>query len=123
LAAWVRSERAPPSTTWTIRAPLNRSHRPPTPHSLRPRTSDSRPRYRRSRIDLSALNASGEVAGDLAFTWIGDSGFHKVAGELRQAIGADGNVYVYADTSGDGRADFELILLGAPQLAGSDFIL
>jgi hypothetical protein len=75
------------------------------------------------RIDLSAIDASSKLAGDQAFTWIGDAAFHKVAGELRQAIGADGNVHVYADTSGDGKADFELILLGTAQRVDSDFIL
>jgi serralysin len=75
------------------------------------------------RIDLSAIDANSRVAGDQAFTWIGESAFHKIAGELRQGIGADGNVHVYGDTSGDGKADFELILRDTTHLAGSDFIL
>src|SRR5262249_1322960 len=75
------------------------------------------------RIDLSAIDANSKVAGDQAFAWIGDSAFHKVAGELREAIGADGNMHVYGDTSGDGKADFELILSGTAQRVGSDFIL
>jgi Ca2+-binding RTX toxin-like protein len=75
------------------------------------------------RIDLSAIDANSKVAGDQAFAWIGDSGFHKIAGELREAIGTDGNVHVYADTSGDGKVDFELILLGTAHLVASDFIL
>src|SRR5215831_16303634 len=75
------------------------------------------------RIDLSAIDANSKVAGDQAFAWISDSAFHRIAGELRQAIGADGYLHVYGDTSGDGKADFELILHGTTQLAGSDFIL
>jgi serralysin len=75
------------------------------------------------RVDLSAIDANSRVAGDQAFAWIGDSSFHKIAGELREAIGTDGNLHVYGDTSGDGKADFELIVRGTTHLVGSDFIL
>jgi hypothetical protein len=57
------------------------------------------------KIDLSAIDANVNTAGDAAFSFIGTASFSKKAGELRFDV-IDGQVRVFADTDGDGVADF-----------------
>jgi subtilisin family serine protease len=64
------------------------------------------------RIDLSA------IAGDLAFAFIGDASFGRVARQLRVAGG-----FVQADVNGDARIDMEIAIQGVSTFLASDFIL
>jgi len=68
-------------------------------------------------IDLSQIDANTNVAGNQAFVWIGDAGFHHVAGELHQSSyiidinGSDDDVeirMIEADIDGDGVADMRI---------------
>lgn len=70
-------------------------------------------------IDLSAIDAKKGKSGDQSFHFIGDDGFSGTAGELKYG----GNSKLQADVNGDGRADFKLLILGAPDLANGDFVL
>ena len=74
------------------------------------------------RIDLSAIDANANIAGDQDF-FVGGSTFTKHAGEIVQtALGGD--LVVKADANGDGIADFALLLKGtAAPLGAADFIL
>jgi len=74
------------------------------------------------KIDLVGIDADTTTSGDQAFTFIGNSAFHSVAGELRFAVIA-GGVAVQGDTNGDGIADFTLNVHGQSSLASSDFLL
>lgn len=72
------------------------------------------------KIDLSAIDANEWLEGNQAFSFIGSSAFSGAAGELRYGSAAG---IVYADTNGDGFADFQLHLIGKPALAESDVVL
>ncbi len=73
------------------------------------------------RIDLSAIDAVTGGSDD-AFTFIGDSAFGNVAGQLR-AETISGTTYVMGDVDGDGIADFVIKLDGTVPLSGGDFLL
>ena len=73
-------------------------------------------------IDLSAIDARTNVAGNNAFSWIGNAAFGNVSGQLRYVVDA-GNTYVEGDRNGDGLADFAIRLDGIVALAGTDFVL
>ena len=73
-------------------------------------------------IDLSAIDARTGLAGNQAFTFIGNAAFGNVAGQLRYVFDA-GNTYVEGDRNGDGAADFALRLDGLIALTASDFVL
>jgi serralysin len=55
------------------------------------------------RIDLSAIDANINIAGNQAFTFIGSAAFSRVAGQLRYANGI-----LSGDVNGDNVADFEI---------------
>jgi Ca2+-binding RTX toxin-like protein len=75
------------------------------------------------RIDLSRIDANTHVAGDQAFTWIGESAFSGAAGELR-TYQAGGYRWVAGDTDGDGNADLVIALqAGTAPLVQGDFLL
>jgi hypothetical protein len=79
-------------------------------------------------IDVRSIDANAKLAGNQAFHFIGSSGFHNSAGELRfQQVNAAGTAsdrtVVSADADGDGRADFKIILDGLVNLSAHDFIL
>lgn len=76
----------------------------------------------RDKIDLSRMDADSGSKGDQAFTFIGQSGFHHEAGELRYAM-TKSDTYVFGDVDGDGKADFAIHLDGAMMLHADDFIL
>jgi Ca2+-binding RTX toxin-like protein len=83
---------------------------------------------RQDRIDLSTIDASTRFSGNQAFKFIGASGFHKVAGELRakqyDPIGASTDrTIVEGDINGDGKRDFQIELGGFFDLHSRDFIL
>jgi Ca2+-binding RTX toxin-like protein len=74
------------------------------------------------RIDLSAIDADSGTAGDQAFAFIGGAAFSGAAGELR--VHYDGvDTWIQGDFTGDGVADFEIVVSGAPVLGASDFLL
>lgn len=69
-------------------------------------------------IELTLIDADADTAEDDAFSFIGTAEFSSAAGELRFF----GSV-VEGDVNGDGIADFQIVLLGAPELVATDFLL
>jgi len=74
------------------------------------------------KISLSLLDANIKTAADDAFRFIGNEGFHKIAGELHYEA-ANGGVLVAGDTNGDGIADFNIFVAGIFSLNATDFYL
>ncbi len=75
------------------------------------------------RIDLSAIDANANVAGNQAFTFVGVAAAASV-GQLRYEISDSRTMtFVRADTNGDGDADVLVNLAGPTTLAASDFVL
>jgi hypothetical protein len=74
------------------------------------------------RIQLNLVDANTALAGDQAFSFIGNALFSGTAGELRYAVIA-GDTWISADTDGDGTGDWFVGLLGAYTLTSSDFVL
>ena len=73
-------------------------------------------------IDLSAIDANGNAAGDGKFHFIGTAAFSHTAGELRfEKTG--GNTFITGDVNGDAVADFQIELGGKIGLHAADFIL
>lgn len=73
------------------------------------------------RIDLRGIDAMAGVIGNQAFVLI-STDFTGTAGEMRLAAqGSD--LMVMADTTGDGLADFALLLTDVAGLSDSDFLL
>jgi len=73
-------------------------------------------------IDLRAVDANITVSGNVAFSFIGTSPFHKKAGELRYDK-MKSDTYIYGDVDGDGTADFSIRLDDAVSLSKAYFIL
>jgi Ca2+-binding RTX toxin-like protein len=76
------------------------------------------------RIDLHKIDANTKIAGNQAFHFIDDQGFHHKAGEVHWADGGANVILVEGDVNGDGKADFSIAL--DPYFEGlvkSDFIL
>ncbi|MEZ5654600.1 MAG: right-handed parallel beta-helix repeat-containing protein [Sphingobium sp.] len=71
-------------------------------------------------ITSAQFTAGGR--GDQVFHFIGQSAFHKAAGEIRFVDSAAG-VTVQTDVNGDGVSDFEFSLRGVHNLSANDFIL
>ncbi|MEH2288393.1 M10 family metallopeptidase C-terminal domain-containing protein [Nostoc sp.] len=69
------------------------------------------------RIDLSTIDANSTIGGNQAFTFIG-SGQFSAPGQIRYSEGI-----LQGNTDGNLSANFEIRLIGAPQLVGSDIIL
>lgn len=77
------------------------------------------------RIDLSRVDAIPGGA-DNAFTFIGDSAFHHVAGELRYNFVEILSVpvtQILGDRDGDGNADMMILLTGGEAVLATDLIL
>jgi Ca2+-binding RTX toxin-like protein len=72
---------------------------------------------RGDRIDLSAIDANLALAGEQAFEFIRGRDF-TAAGQLRCEYGT-----LHADLNGDGRADFEIDLIGTTTLRAIDLVL
>lgn len=79
-------------------------------------------RAQKDRIQLSAIDAETDAAGNQAFHWIAKAAFTGDAGELRYAT-SGGKTVVYGDVDGNKVADFHIDLTGTIALAASDFIL
>lgn len=73
------------------------------------------------RIDLSRLDANRLLSGKQVFSWIGDSAYTGIAGQVRYQHIADQTI-VYADTDGDSVSDFELVLNGTIDLVLDDIL-
>jgi len=76
------------------------------------------------RIDLHKIDANTKMAGNQAFHFIDDQGFHHKAGEVHWADGGASVILVEGDVNGDGKADFSIAL--DPYFEGlvkGDFIL
>ncbi|HEV2816696.1 MAG TPA: DVUA0089 family protein, partial [Allosphingosinicella sp.] len=73
-------------------------------------------------IDLSLIDANPATGGNDAFTFIGTSAFHNVAGEVRYDV-TGGNAHIFADLDGNGVADMEIIVNSVATLTSSDFFL
>ncbi len=86
------------------------------PGSARDRIFDFRPGD--DQIDLSRIDANTVLGGKQGFVFIGNTAFGNIAGELRYAAGV-----LRADVNGDGLADFEVLLGGAPALTARDLLL
>ncbi len=71
-------------------------------------------------IDLSAIDANANTAGDNGFILVG--AYSNTAGELRITI-ANGNSLIHGDTDGDGVDDFQISVHGATGLSAADFFL
>jgi Ca2+-binding RTX toxin-like protein len=69
-------------------------------------------------IDLSGIDAK-QGNGDQSFHFIGGKAFNEKPGELKYGAGGK----LKADIDGDGRADFVLVVAGAPHLDKGDFLL
>ena len=74
------------------------------------------------RIDLSRMDGDTTVDGDGVF-FLGGSAFTNRPGELIQFTDGSGNTILAGDSSGDGFAEFEILLNGALVLTSADFIL
>jgi Ca2+-binding RTX toxin-like protein len=74
------------------------------------------------KIHLSAIDANTKVAGNQAFSFIGEKAFGHHAGELRYG-NANGDTYIYGDVNGDGKTDFSVRLDHTIELVKGDFIL
>ena len=74
------------------------------------------------RVDLSIIDANSTVVGNQAFSFIGNSGFTGIAGQLR-SDGLVGVTSCYGDINGDSQADFQIQITALVPLVKTDFIL
>jgi hypothetical protein len=72
-------------------------------------------------IDLSTIDAKARVSGNNGFHWIATQSFHDMKGELRYTDKGS-SCLVQGDVTGDGKADFE-ILVKVGTLGAGDFLL
>ncbi|MGB8811863.1 MAG: M10 family metallopeptidase C-terminal domain-containing protein, partial [Paracoccaceae bacterium] len=70
------------------------------------------------RVDLRAIDAETNLAGDQAFHFIGGAAFGRDAGELRFSAG-----FLIGDVNGDGVADFRILMSGVAALVQTDIFL
>jgi serralysin len=75
------------------------------------------------RVDLTTLDASTNVGGNQAFTFIGDAAFSNVSGQLRADYADPLRTLIHGDVNGDGMADFTIELAGLVSLSSTDFFL
>ncbi len=74
------------------------------------------------KIDLAGVDANHLLSGNQAFTYIGKSAFHGVAGELRFTKQAS-DTYIYGDVNGDKISDFAIHLDDAIDIQKGFFVL
>lgn len=73
-------------------------------------------------LDLETIDAHTKLRGDQDFDFIGSKGFSGRGAEVRSEK-ASGDTFVYADTNGDRKADFAILLEGSINLKAGDFLL
>jgi len=71
-------------------------------------------------IDLSAMDARGNVAGNQAFSYVGTASLTGASGRLRYDAATG---LVQGDVTGDGVADFAILVQNRAALAALDFVL
>lgn len=79
-------------------------------------------------IDLAGVDARVNAAGNQGFGWRGQAAFNGHAGQLRyvksdQAGTSNDRTFVYGDTNGDKKPDFQIELAGLHTLTSADFVL
>jgi Ca2+-binding RTX toxin-like protein len=74
------------------------------------------------RIGLTAIDARSDQSGNQAFVWIGAAPFSAL-GQLRYTRLSNGNGLLEGNCSGSLAADFELELLGCPDLLAGSLVL
>ena len=76
------------------------------------------------RLDLSAIDADLNIAGNQAFTFIGTNNFSETSGEVR-FFTRGSNLILQVEINGDGNitADMEIQLNGLASISATDFIL
>lgn len=76
------------------------------------------------RIDLSAIDANGSLAGNIAFTFqsVRGAAFTGTAGQLHYIVSGS-NTVIEGDINGDKLADFQIELTGLKTLVAADFLL
>ena len=74
------------------------------------------------QIDLQAIDAVAGVAGDQAFTFIGNNAFSPTAGELNYVV-SGATTLLYGDVNGDAVADFSIALNNVPTLTAASLLL
>lgn len=75
------------------------------------------------RIDLSAIDARPDIAGDQAFSFIGRTSYEAgLPGQLK-IVEIAGGLMIYADADGDGASEMTIFLSGIANLTAADFIL
>jgi serralysin len=79
-------------------------------------------RVQGDRIDVAAIDADVSLEGNQAFAFIGESAFHRTAGELRYEL-VDGQTLVSGDVTGDGVADFCISVRGQHAVDAGYFVL
>jgi Ca2+-binding RTX toxin-like protein len=83
-------------------------------------------RAENDRIDLSAIDANWNQAGNQAFRFLGEQAFTGHAGELifeQVTYDSEIDTRIAADVDGDMQADLYIALYGDYNLLASDFIL
>jgi serralysin len=75
------------------------------------------------RIDLSAIDANARRTGQQDFRWIGQRPFTGSAGQLRIDLSPRNYAFLQGDIDGNGRTDFEVMLLGVASFSGSKLLL
>lgn len=73
------------------------------------------------RIDLTAIDANTQAAGDQAFAYVGDANFSGTAGELRGFWGANNAYFIAGDVNGDRIADV-IVEVSSPASPGTPLI-
>ncbi|MDX2258386.1 MAG: hypothetical protein NW205_05660 [Hyphomicrobiaceae bacterium] len=79
-------------------------------------------------IDLRGIDAKSGTAKNDAFTFIGTRAFSGEKGELHivrinKPMTANDRTLIEGDINGDGRADFQIELIGLKSLSAADFLL
>ena len=78
------------------------------------------------KIDLSGIDARSRMAGNQAFSYMGERAFSGHAGELtirHYGSGSHATTSILADVNGDSHADMQIRLSGHINLTRGDFIL
>ena len=75
------------------------------------------------KVDLRAIDANVNVAGDQAFTYLGAGAFTGVAGQLHMVRESSNVWHVEGDINGDRVADFSFTMNVGSALLASDFFL
>jgi len=78
--------------------------------------------FGKDKIDFRDLDANPATAAHDAFSFIGTSAFHNVAGEVRYDV-TGGNAHIFADVDGNGTADMKIEVDDSVDLTATNFVL